>query len=205
MFIEQIPKILRLFLNGVLWRMSPTEKSIYLTFDDGPTVENTVWILDLLDKYGIKATFFCVGRNVEKYPELYSEILQRGHSVGVHGYDHKRGLYKNDSIFMADIKKAGELIESHLFRPPHGHIKQSQVKALSGKYQVVLWDVLTRDYDQNLNGDKVLDIAKRYSRNGSIVVFHDSVKAMSNMRYALPKAIEYWLEQGYEFKKLVNS
>ncbi|MCQ2361297.1 MAG: polysaccharide deacetylase family protein [Paludibacteraceae bacterium] len=202
MFIEQIPKILRLFMKGVLWRMSPTEKSIYITFDDGPTVENTVWILDLLDKYGIKATFFCVGRNVEKYPELYSEILKRGHSTGVHGYDHKRGLYKDDSIFMADIKKAGELIESHLFRPPHGHIKPSQIKALSGKYQVVLWDVLTRDYDQNLNGDKVLDIAKRYSRNGSIVVFHDSVKATGNMRYALPKAIEYWIEQGFKFEKI---
>lgn len=183
--------------------MSPAEKVIYLTFDDGPTVENTLWILDLLDRYEIKATFFCIGKNVEQHTDLYNEILRRGHSVGVHGYDHKRGLYKDNNLFMSDIEKAGRLIESNLFRPPHGHIKPSQIKVLKEKYRIVLWDVLTRDYDRTLDGGEVLGIVKKYSRNGSIVVFHDSAKAMGNMRYALPKAIEYWMELGFKFERLL--
>lgn len=202
MFIEQIPDIVRPLLKGVLWRMNHSEKVIYLTFDDGPTEENTLWILDLLDKYNIKATFFCIGRNVEQHPDLYCEIIKRGHTIGVHGYDHKRGLYKDNAAFMEDIGKAEGLIESRFFRPPHGHIKLSQIKALESRYRIVLWDVLTRDYDKSLDGWQVLKIAKRYSRNGSIVVFHDSLKAMENMRYALPRAIDFWIENGYKFDKL---
>lgn len=202
MLIEQVPDIFRPFLRGVEWRMDHKERVIYLTFDDGPTTENTLWILDLLDAHNIKATFFCVGANVEKHPDLYQEILKRGHKVGVHGYNHKRGLYKDNEAFMADIATAEKFIDSNLMRPPHGHITRSQIKELGKKYRIILWDVITRDYNRNLSGERVLGIAKRYSRNGSIVVFHDSVKAMDRMRYALPKAIEYWEKQGYKFNSL---
>lgn len=202
MFIERVPKLLRLFYKGVLWRKDKREKVIYITIDDGPTVENTLWILDLLDSYQVKATFFCIGKNVEAHPELYAQIIERGHSVGLHGYDHKRGLYKDTNVYFNDIERGAEFIKTNLFRPPHGRIKLSQAKQLGKRYQIVLWDVLTRDYNPNLSGEKVFGIAKKYGRNGSIVVFHDSVKAQNNMRYALPKAIEYWMEQGFKFNKL---
>lgn len=200
MFIEQIPNILRLLYRRALWRGDKNEKVIYLTIDDGPTTLNTEWILDLLDKHGVKATFFCIGRNVEAHPELYNMILEHGHKTGLHGYDHKRGLYSDTDAFYADIEHASQFIKSNLFRPPHGNIIPRQLRELSKRYTVVLWDVITRDYNRDLSGDDVLDIAIKYSRNGSIVVFHDSEKAMNNMRYALPKAIEHWIKEGYSFK-----
>ncbi|MBQ1752785.1 MAG: polysaccharide deacetylase family protein [Paludibacteraceae bacterium] len=200
MFIEQIPNILRLLYRRALWRGDKNEKVIYLTIDDGPTTLNTEWILDLLDKHGVKATFFCIGRNVEAHPELYNMILEHGHKTGLHGYDHKRGLYSDTDAFYADIEHASQFIKSNLFRPPHGNISPRQLRELSKRYTVVLWDVITRDYNRDLSGDDVLDIAIKYSRNGSIVVFHDSEKAMNNMRYALPKAIKHWIKEGYSFK-----
>ena len=200
MFIEQIPNILRLLYRRALWRGDKNEKVIYLTIDDGPTTLNTEWILDLLDKHGVKATFFCIGRNVEAHPELYNMILEHGHKTGLHGYDHKRGLYSDTDAFYADIEHASQFIKSNLFRPPHGNISPRQLRELSKRYTVVLWDVITRDYNRDLSGDDVLDIAIKYSRNGSIVVFHDSEKEMNNMRYALPKAIEHWIKEGYSFK-----
>lgn len=200
MFIEQIPNILRLLYRRALWRGDKNEKVIYLTIDDGPTTLNTEWILDLLDRHGVKATFFCIGRNVEAHPELYNMILEHGHKTGLHGYDHKRGLYSDTDAFYADIEHASQFIKSNLFRPPHGNISPRQLRDLSKRYTVVLWDVITRDYNRDLSGDDVLDIAIKYSRNGSIVVFHDSEKAMNNMRYALPKAIEHWIKEGYSFK-----
>ncbi|MCQ2350547.1 MAG: polysaccharide deacetylase family protein [Paludibacteraceae bacterium] len=205
MFIEQVPYLVRLLYRNVLWRKDKKEHSIYLTIDDGPTEENTLWILDMLDYFDVKATFFCIGRNVDEHPELYAEIKRRGHSVGLHGYDHKRGLYKNTDVFFKDIEKGAALIKTNLFRPPHGHITREQAEELGKRYQIVLWDVLSRDYDNDLNGEDVLDIVKKYGRNGSIVVFHDSIKAQENMRYALPNAIKYWKTQGYEFKRIVNS
>lgn len=204
MFIEQIPNILRLLYRRALWRGDKNEKVIYLTIDDGPTTLNTEWILDLLDRHGVKATFFCIGRNVEAHPELYNMILEHGHKTGLHGYDHKRGLYSDTDAFYADIEHASQFIKSNLFRPPHGNISPRQLRELSKRYTVVLWDVITRDYNRDLSGDDVLDIAIKYSRNGSIVVFHDSEKAMNNMRYALPKAIEHWIKEGYSFKGLDN-
>ena len=202
MFIERIPQVVRWFFRPVLWRGDKNRKVLYLTFDDGPTEENTLWILDRLDERGVKATFFCVGRNVERHPGLYAEIQARGHRVGLHGYDHKRGLYKDDALFNADLARCAELVKSDLFRPPHGHLKPSQVRRYARRYTIVLWDVITRDYNRGLKPEKVLGIAKRYGRKGSIIVFHDSVKARENMRYAFPRAVDYWLEQGYTFETL---
>lgn len=203
MFIEQIPNIVRAFYPTVLWRKDKNKKVIYLTFDDGPTEELTHWILKTLDEFGVKATFFCIGNNAEKYPEIVDEIRQNGHSVGIHGYEHRRGLYKEGEAFFSDIEKSKNIIKSNLFRPPHGNITPSQAKKLKNLgYNVVLWDVITRDYNPSLSEEKVLDIAKKYTRNGSIVVFHDSRKAFKNMKYAFPKAVKYWLDNGYTFETL---
>ena len=203
MFIEQIPNIVRAFYPTVLWRKDKNKKVIYLTFDDGPTEELTHWILKTLDEFGVKATFFCIGNNAEKYPEIVDEIRQNGHSVGIHGYEHRRGLYKECEAFFSDIEKSKNIIKSNLFRPPHGNITPSQAKKLKNLgYNVVLWDVITRDYNPSLSEEKVLDIAKKYTRNGSIVVFHDSRKAFKNMKYAFPKAVKYWLDNGYTFETL---
>lgn len=202
MFIEQIPQVVRWFFSPVLWRKDPGRKVIYLTFDDGPTEENTRWILDQLDARGIKATFFCIGRNVRQHPDLYEEIRKRGHRTGLHGYDHKRGLYKDESAFADDLRMAEQYVQSDLFRPPHGHLKFSQIRELSKKFTIVLWDVITRDYNASLKPEQIYRIAVRYGRNGSIVVFHDSVKARANMTYAFPKAVDYWLSKGYKFETL---
>lgn len=203
MFIEQIPNIVRAFYPTVLWRKDKNKKVIYLTFDDGPTEELTHWILKTLDEFGVKATFFCIGNNAEKHPEIVDEIRQNGHSVGIHGYEHRRGLYKEGEAFFSDIEKSKNIIKSNLFRPPHGNITPSQAKKLKNLgYNVVLWDVITRDYNPSLSEEKVLDIAKKYTRNGSIVVFHDSRKAFKNMKYAFPKAVKYWLDNGYTFETL---
>lgn len=203
MFIEQMPDIVRLLYPTVLWRKDKDKKVIYLTFDDGPTEGITHWILKTLDEFGVKATFFCIGNNAEKHPEIVDEIRQNGHSVGIHGYSHVRGLYKKQEEYLNDIKKSESIIKSKIFRPSHGRVYPSQVKKLNELgYKVVLWDVITRDYDTNLKEEEVLKIAKKYTRNGSIVVFHDSLKAEKNMKYAFPLAVKYWIENGYTFETL---
>ena len=182
MLIEQPPLILRMLYPRAFWRMDKHVKAVYLTFDDGPIPEITPWVLDLLDKYNIKATFFLVGDNVRKHPEEFKMIVNRGHRLGNH------------------TDKANELIHTNLFRPPHGHMRWMQYMVLRHKYQIVMWDLVTRDYSKRLNGRQVLRKVKHYVRNGSIITFHDSLKAEKNMKYALPRAIEWLLEQGYEFK-----
>lgn len=199
MFIEQLPGFVRCLYKSVLWRKSPNEKIVYLTFDDGPIPEVTPWVLDVLDRYGVKATFFCVGENVMRHPDVYKDVLARGHRTGNHTYNHYRGLFRNSEEYLANIEKAAQYIDSDLFRPPHGDMKWSQLRTIRKHYQVVQWDVISRDYNPDLEPDKVLAIVMKYARNGSIIVFHDSLKAARNMKYALPKAIEYLQEQGYAF------
>lgn len=200
MLIEQPPKLLRWLYPRALWRMDKNVKAVYLTFDDGPIPEITPWVLDLLDKYNIKATFFLVGDNVRKHPEEFKMILERGHKVGNHTFNHISGLKYLSYNYLANTNKADELIKSKLFRPPHGWMRWGQYMVLSHRYTVVMWDLVTRDYSKRLNGRQVLDIVKKYVRNGSIITFHDSIKSEKNLKYALPRAIEWLLEQGYEFK-----
>lgn len=202
MFIEQPSKLIRALYPGAIWRMDPKEKAVYLTFDDGPIPEITPWVLDLLDKYGIKATFFLVGDNVRKHPEEFHMILKRGHRVGNHTFNHIRGFEHLTKSYLANTEKANELIQSDLFRPPHGHMRAPQYYMLRKKYKIVMWDLVTRDYSNKLNGQQVLKKVKHYVRNGSIITFHDSLKSEKNMKYALPRAIEWLQEQGYQFKLL---
>lgn len=202
MFIEQPPWFYRVLFPGVTWRIPTKPKCVYLTFDDGPIPEVTPWVLDTLDKYRIKATFFCVGDNVRKYPETYRMVIERGHQVGNHTFNHIQGLRFWTKNYLANIEKAALYIQSDLFRPPHGHMRFPQVLVLRKLYRIIMWDVVTRDYSPHLNSDDVFNVVKRYTRNGSIIVFHDSLKAEKNMREAMPRSIEWLLEQGYEFKTL---
>ena len=200
MLIEQPPKLLRWLYPRALWRMDKNVKAVYLTFDDGPIPNITPWVLDLLDKYNIKATFFLVGDNVRKHPEEFKMIVERGHRVGNHTFNHISGLKYLSYNYLENTNKADELINSTLFRPPHGWMRWGQYMVLSHRYTVVMWDLVTRDYSKRLNGRQVLRNVKKYVRNGSIITFHDSIKSEKNLKYALPRSIEWLLEQGYEFK-----
>ena len=203
MLIEQTPRWFRaLFPASVIWRFPRKEKTVYLTFDDGPIPEVTPFVLDLLEEYGIKATFFCVGENVRKYPEVFEQIKEAGHSVGNHTFNHLKGFKCTTVDYAKNVIKADKYIKSPLFRPPHGQIRFFQLLRLMRKYKIVMWDVITRDYESQLSGESVLNIVKEYTRNGSIIVFHDSLKAEKNMKYALPKAIEFLMGEGYKFDVL---
>ena len=202
MFIEQPPVPYRMLFPESMWRIPMKEKSVFLTFDDGPIPEVTPWVLDLLDQYEIKATFFIVGDNVRKHPKTFQEVIKRGHSVGNHTMHHLQGAKVRTRRYIKDIAEAHMLIKSPLFRPPHGFIRWKQAAAIKANMRIIMYDLVTRDYSKKLSGDEVLENVKRYTRNGSIIVFHDSLKAEKNLRYALPKAIEWLKQNGYKFLPL---
>lgn len=203
MIIERPPLLYRLLFPEGCWRIKRRGKKIvYLTFDDGPIPEVTPWVLDTLDKYGVKATFFMVGDNVRRNPHLLEEVKRRGHSYGNHTMHHLQGMKVTSFTYMRDITEADKLIDSVLFRPPHGIIRWKQARAIKEHYNLVMYDLVTRDYSRKLNPEQVLNNVKRYARNGSIIVFHDSKKSWHNLRYALPRAIEWLKEQGYQFETL---
>ena len=199
MLIEQPPIPYRMLFPETVWRIPMKHKAVFLTFDDGPIPEVTPWVLDLLDHYGIKATFFCVGDNVRKHPETFRMVVERGHSVGNHTMHHLQGAKVTTSRYVADIMEAHALIDSPLFRPQHGLIRWKQAAAIKDNMRIIMYDLVTRDYSKKLTGEQVLDNVRRYVRNGSIIVFHDSLKSESNLRYALPRAIEWLKENGYQF------
>ena len=199
MLVERPPLLYRMLFPETLWRIHKREHTVYLTFDDGPIPEVTPWVLDLRDHYGVKATFFCVGDNVARSPELFDEIRRRGHSVGNHTMNHMQGAKVTTHTYLRNVALAHELIQSPLFRPPHGLLRWGQSKVLRSRYTIIMYDLVTRDYSKKLTGEQVLDNVKKYARNGSIIVFHDSLKAEKNMKYALPRAIEWLRDQGYKF------
>lgn len=174
-------------------------KTVYLTFDDGPMPIITPWVLDQLESRGIRATFFMVGDNVYKYPHIYEKVVESGHEVGNHTYHHLQGLSTSTDDYLEDTLEAHALIGSELFRPPHGHMGPLQNRALSARFRTIMWDVVTRDYSTLMTPEQVLANVKRYTRDGSIIVFHDSIKAWDKLSYALPKALDWLLEQGYTF------
>lgn len=203
MLIEQPRLPYRLLFPEAIWRIKHRDKKvIYLTFDDGPIPEVTPWVLDVLDRYGIKATFFMVGDNVRKHPDLYAEVIRRGHVVGNHTMHHLQGFKVTTMRYMRDITEADALIGSSLFRPPHGLIRWAQAAAIKHRYNIIMYDLVTRDYSKHMTPEKVFANVRKYTRNGSIIVFHDSLKAWRNLQDALPKSIEWLKAQGYEFKTL---
>ncbi len=202
MFIERPPLFYRMLFPEAIWRIRRKEPTVYLTFDDGPIPEVTPWVLDLLDSYGVKATFFVVGDNVRRNPQLLDDIIARGHSVGNHTMNHLQGAKVSTSRYLDNINRADELIHSHLYRPPHGLLRWLQARKIKEHYQIIMYDVVTRDYNCKLTGEQVLQNLKRYARRGSIIVFHDSLKAEANIRYALPKAIEWLQANGYKLRPI---
>ena len=200
MLIEQPAIYLRWLYPRALWRMNRHERSVYLTFDDGPIPEATPFILDVLREHGVHATFFMVGDNVRKYPDLYQRILTEGHQIGNHTHNHIGGIRHSLHEYSYNVEKANAYINAHLFRPPHGSMRLPQYALLSRKYKVVMWDLVTRDYSKWLTAEDVVNNVKRYARNGSIITFHDSLKSIDKLRTALPESIEWLREQGYEFK-----
>ncbi len=199
MFLAKSPGIIKKYYPRLVWDIPNEENKIYLTFDDGPTPEVTEWVLDVLKKHNIKATFFCLGCNAVKNPTIYSRIINDGHTVGNHSYHHLSGWDTDDEDYLNNIKKSNELLNANLFRPPYGRIKKSQISELTEVYKVVMWDVLSGDFDPKTTPEKCFNNVIKNTKSGSVIVFHDSVKASEKLKYALPKSIEYLLDQGFVF------
>ena len=186
-------------LRGTIWRIPNEEQKIFLTFDDGPHPSTTPYILDTLDQFNVKATFFCIGKNVDRNPKLFSEIMNRGHSVGNHTYSHLKGWKSSNQEYLSDIELAAQLIPGTLFRPPYGQIKLSQIKLLREQYKIVFWSVLSWDFQESLAPVKCLENVLPKTRGGDVIVFHDSLKTFDRMSYALPLVLDGLQKKGFNF------
>lgn len=204
MYFVKTPFFLRWMYPGLVWK-KPSANTIYITFDDGPIPEVTPFVLNAMAEYDAKATFFCIGDNVRKHPEIYQEVIKAGHSIGNHTFNHLNGWNTDDEKYLENIDECAEYVKSDLFRPPYGKIKKSQIKKLKIQHpeiKVIMWDVLSGDFDQNLSPEKCLENLLSTTVPGSIIVFHDSLKAFDRLKYVLPKALDYWSDKGFVFKKL---
>lgn len=181
-----MPRIVKWAYTDLVWQMPPKDGSIHLTFDDGPTPGVTLPVLDMLDAVEAKATFFLIGKNAAAHPELMQEIIRRGHAVGNHTYNHENGWQTPIENYLSSVENTSKILESNLFRPPYGRITRQQIKALSQDYTIVMWDVLSGDYDKSITPEESIDNVLRNVRPGSIIVFHDSVKAWPNVQKSLP-------------------
>lgn len=188
--------------KNLVWSIKTTKKEVFLTFDDGPIPEVTPWVLETLKQYEAKATFFCVGDNVKKHPDIYRMIVDQGHKVGNHTMNHLNGWTNFNKTYFENIEKCNALIHSNLFRPPYGKIKPSQISHLKNDYRIIMWDVLTKDYDASVTGEYCFEKVKKNCKPGSIIVFHDSIKAEKRLRKALPKSLEYLKQEGYTFSSI---
>jgi peptidoglycan/xylan/chitin deacetylase (PgdA/CDA1 family) len=184
------------------WFAPAEGNMLYLSFDDGPHPEVTPQVLDLLDQFDAKATFFCIGDNVRKFPDIYAEILRRGHRTGNHTMHHLKGWNTSTDLYIADVAVAAERIDSNLFRPPYGRITGAQARILLPEYRIVMWSLLSRDYLQSLHRPAALDFLKKRSRAGDILVFHDSEKARKNLEFLLPHYLEFAAAKGFTFAVL---
>lgn len=213
--IYRTPSILPLLYPSLVWRMPSDKKELYLTFDDGPVPGPTEFVLEELSKHNVTATFFCIGDNIRKHPDVFKKIVASGHVIGNHTFNHLKGWQTKLESYVNNVQECDDEIIVHcplcpdsyrdvsFFRPPYGRITRSQIKQLSNKYKIVMWDVLTQDYNQSLSGEKCLNGSLAAIRNGSIIVFHDSVKAERNLQFVLPRFVEGCLAKGYSFKALV--
>ena len=198
---------MRKFYSSALWRVPTQEKKIFLTFDDGPIPGITPWVLSTLKQFNAKATFFCVGGNIEKHSEVFQQIISEGHSIGNHTYNHLNGWKTNTKEYLENISKWNSNCnyETKMFRPPYGKLSLSQYSILKSQYSVIMWDVLSGDFDQTISEEKCLQNVLSKTREGSIVVFHDSIKAKKNLFFVLPKFLEKFSEDGYVFESLLLS
>lgn len=201
-YFVKTPVLLKKIFPNQVWSIPAQEKKLYLTFDDGPTPGITEWVLDELAKYKAKASFFLVGKNIEQYPEIVQRIKTEGHAAGNHTYNHVNGWQTATSSYIKNSLKCSELLDTNLFRPPYGRITQMQTRIMNNRYKIIMWDVLSGDFDHSVSKDKVLNNVLKNTESGSIIVFHDSVKAQPRMQYALPRVLEHYSEQGFRFEKL---
>ena len=216
---KKTPLVVKKMFPNYVWNITTNDKVLYLTFDDGPTPEITEWTLDVLKKYNAKATFFCIGNNIEKHPDIFQKTIKQGHAIGNHTHNHVKGWKTKTSEYLSNVNLCKSVLKSlipnskktgnsqstnvNLFRPPYGRIKPKQAKTLIGSgYYIIMWDVLSFDWDKSISKEKCLENVLENTVNGSIIVFHDSVKASKNMMYALPKVLESYSKLGYEFKSL---
>jgi peptidoglycan/xylan/chitin deacetylase (PgdA/CDA1 family) len=212
MYFVKAPRWLKWLYPKLVWDIpvEKGEKILYLTFDDGPHPIATPFVLDQLKRYNAKATFFCIGRNVTDHRDIYARILDEGHAVGNHTYNHLNGYKVTDKEYIADVQKAAEVIDSKLFRPPYGRITRFQSKVLTDqrtttndqRFKIIMWDVLTGDWDNKIDGSKCYDNVILNAKTGSIIVFHDSAKALERLQFALPKVLQYFSHKCYRFKTI---
>lgn len=201
--INNPPKFVRRIMSNYLWKIGGQEKKIYLTFDDGPTPDVTEQVLDMLLKYNAKATFFCLARNIEHYPEIYQRIINEGHSVGNHTYSHLNGWKVSFDEYINDIDLAAQFVNSKFFRPPYGRFTKKQITEVQKKgYKIVLWDVMPEDYNPNVKPEDCCNCVLKYTTEGSIITFHDSLKGSRNLLYSLPLVLEHFAQKGYDFVAL---
>lgn len=206
MYLTKTPFLLRALYPSCTWKMPANENSIYLSFDDGPHPIATPFVLEQLEKYNAKASFFCIGKNVVEHPEIYQQIIEKGHTVGNHTMHHLNGWKTEDDLYLQNIAQASTYIQSNLFRPPYGRIKRSQIRKIradkSLPQEIIMWDVLSGDFDTSINGQQCLSYVLEHTHAGSIVVFHDSAKAWDRLQVALPATLDYFTQKGFQFRAL---
>lgn len=200
LYLVKTPRLVQTLLPAYLWRFPTAEKIIYLTFDDGPIPEVTPWVLEVLRQYGAKATFFCVGENVQRYPDIFHQLCAEGHSVGNHTYNHLNGCKTAPVDYFKNIRRCKQVVNSALFRPPYGRMQPRQRVFLERHFRIVMWDVLSGDFDRSISPEQCLANVLDNAGPGSIVVLHDSIKAEPRLRYALPRILEYYTRRGYRFE-----
>jgi peptidoglycan/xylan/chitin deacetylase (PgdA/CDA1 family) len=202
MYLLKTPRLIQRLLPGLTWRVPGEEKVLYLTFDDGPIPDVTPWVLEQLRSYSAKATFFCVGENAASHPEILAQLLAEGHSIGNHTYHHLNGWATKSGVYLSDVARCAALVPSPLFRPPYGRLSPRQLSALHPHYRIVMWDVLSADFDPAVSPQQCLSNVLNHAGPGSIIVFHDSLKALSRLRYALPAVLDRYSQDGFSFEAL---
>jgi len=213
MYLVKSPLLLKWFYSALIWNKDRSKKIVYLTFDDGPIPNVTDFVLNTLKSYNAKATFFCIGDNIRKHPSVFESLKSEGHAIGNHTFNHLNGWKTDDSAYLTNFLKCQSLTQSNLFRPPYGKIKKSQIRKLkaerlmlkadvkthNSQLQIVMWDILSRDFDPNLSPEQCYQNVITNVKNGSIIIFHDSIKAFDRLQYALPQTLKYLTDKGYQF------
>jgi peptidoglycan/xylan/chitin deacetylase (PgdA/CDA1 family) len=207
MYLVKTPWLLKKLYPELIWNVNQSNRYIYLTFDDGPIPIVTPFVLNILKQYEAKATFFCIGDNVSKHPDIFEQVVKDGHAIGNHTYNHLKGWKTDNKTYLDNFLLADKLLDTNLFRPPYGRIKKQQVKDLKSArpdIRIIMWNVLSGDFDINLKPEDCLKNVLKHTEAGSIVVFHDSLKAFDRLKYVLPRAMEIWSKAGYSFKALIH-
>jgi peptidoglycan-N-acetylglucosamine deacetylase len=202
MYLARTPRLLQALMPAYTWRMPTYEKVLHLTFDDGPIPEVTPWVLDVLAEYRARATFFCVGENVQRYPNLFHRLTAEGHAVGNHTHNHLNGWETDNLTYFHNVRHCARVVRSNLFRPPYGRVTPSQRQFLQRHYRIVMWDVLSGDFDPNISAEQCLHNVLEHTQRGSIIVMHDSLKAEYKLRYVLPRLLDHFTGLGYRFEAI---